>query len=288
VTGASHGSAEPWHSQDAHVVRLDWGPTGAEALTRYAVASGVAVIAVVIDVLSFTTCVSVAADAGITVHPFRWNDGSATAHAEQLGATLAVPRSQARAVATGLSGPAPRTRNAAPISLSPNSIRESAGITELVLPSPNGSTISHLLADVGARVLAASLRNRGAVARWIVTQLVAARGRPAAVVVVPAGERWPDGSLRPAVEDLWGAGAVISSLVGRLEHQAGPLLLSPEATAAIAAWRAVEGDVGTALSMTASGRELVEQGWPDDVAIAAELDTSTAVPVLRDGAYRPA
>ena len=66
----------PWHSQDAHVVRLEWGPTGAEALTRYAVASGAAVIAVVIDVLSFTTCVSVAADAGITVHPFRWKDGS--------------------------------------------------------------------------------------------------------------------------------------------------------------------------------------------------------------------
>ncbi len=108
------------------------------------------------------------------------------------------------------------------------------------------------------------------------------------MVVVPAGERWPDGSLRPAVEDLWGAGAVIASLVERLEHQAGPLLLSPEATAAMSAWRAVEGDVGTALSMTASGRELVEQGWPDDVAIAAELDTSTAVPVLRDGAFRPA
>ena len=120
------------------------------------------------------------------------------------------------------------------------------------------------------------------------TQLVAARGRPSAVVVVPAGERWPDGSLRPAVEDLWGAGAVIASLVGRLEHQAGPLLLSPEATAAMSAWQAVEGDVGAALSMTASGRELVEQGWPDDVAIAAELDSVDGRPVLRDGAYRPA
>ena len=95
---------------------------------------------------------------------------------------------------------------------------------------------------------------------------------------MPAGERWPDGSLRPAVEDLWGAGAVIASLVGRLEHQAGPLLLSPEATAAMSAWQAVEGDLGAALPMTASGRELVDQGWPDDVAIAAELDTSTVVP----------
>ncbi|WP_404389122.1 2-phosphosulfolactate phosphatase [Humibacillus xanthopallidus] len=276
-------TTRPWHSQDAHVVRLEWGPTGAEALTRYAVASGAAVTAVVIDVLSFTTCVSVAADAGITVHPYRWKDASATAHAEQLGATLAVPRSQSR-----VAGGGDAAHEQAPISLSPKSIRESTGVTSLVLPSPNGSMISQVLADSGADVVAASLRNRDAVARWIVTQLVAAGRRPPAVVVVPAGERWPDGSLRPAVEDLWGAGAVIASLVGQLEHQAGPLLLSPEATAAMSAWRAVEGDVGAALSAAASGRELIAQGWPDDVAIAAELDTSSAVPVLRDGAYRPA
>ena len=273
----------PWHSQDAHVVRLEWGPTGAEALTRYAVASGAAVTAVVIDVLSFTTCVSVAADEGITVHPFRWKDASAAAHAEQLGAVLAVPRSQARAAGVG-----DDAHGQPPVSLSPGSIREASGVTDLVLPSPNGSTTSQVLADAGADVVAASLRNRDAVARWIATQLGAARDRRPAVVVVPAGERWPDGSLRPAVEDLWGAGAVITSLVERLEHQAGPLLLSPEATAAMAAWRAVEGDVGAALRMSASGRELVEQGWPDDVAVAAELDTSSAVPVMRDGAYRPA
>jgi 2-phosphosulfolactate phosphatase len=288
VSAAGEDSRRPWHSQDAHVVRLEWGPTGAEALTRYAVRSGAAVIAVVIDVLSFTTCVSVAADAGITVHPFRWKDAAATAHAEHLGAALAVPRSQARAAASGDARSGAGVAGSAPISLSPSSIRSAAGVTSLVLPSPNGSTISQILADAGADVVAASLRNRAAVAGWIVRQLVAARGRPSAVVVVPAGERWPDGSLRPAVEDLWGAGAVIASVVERLEHQAGPLLLSPEATAARSAWCAVERDVGTALSMTASGRELVDQGWPDDVAIAAELDTSTAVPVLRDGAYRPA
>ena len=103
-----------------------------------------------------------------------------------------------------------------------------------------------------------------------------------------AGERWPDESLRPAVEDLWGAGAVIASLVERLEHQAGPLLLSPEAGAAMAAWLTVEGDVGPAMASTASGRELIDQGWADDVTIAGELDASRVVPVLRDGAYRPA
>jgi 2-phosphosulfolactate phosphatase len=281
--------ARPWHSQDGHVVRLEWGPTGAEALTRYAVQSGAGVTAVVIDVLSFTTCVSVAADAGITVHPYRWNDDSAGAHAERLGATLAMARSQARATASG--DPA---HSRAPISLSPKSIRDASGVTDLVLPSPNGSTISQLLADAGADVIAASLRNRTAVAAWIVRQMVAARGRHPAVILVPAGERWPDDSLRPAIEDLWGAGAVIAAIVQRLEHQAGPLLLSPEAGAAMAAWLFVEGGGGdvdavrTALSRTASGRELIDRGWPDDVSIAAELDTSTAVPRLREGAFRPA
>jgi 2-phosphosulfolactate phosphatase len=173
------------------------------------------------------------------------------------------------------------------VSLSPASIRAATGLTELVLPSPNGSTTSALLAGAGAQVVAASLRNRSAVAGWVVDWLESTRGSVAqpAVVVVPAGEGWPDGSLRPAVEDLWGAGSVVAALAAQLEHRAGPLLLSPEAAAAGAAWLAVEDRVAEALADCASGRELIEQGWPEDVAVAAELDRSVVVPVLRDAAY---
>lgn len=266
----------PWHSQDRHVVRLDWGPAAAEALSTYAVAAGSPVCAVVVDVLSFTTCVSVAVDAGTRVHPYRWKDEGARAFADSLGATLARPRSA--------------TRTEGAVSLSPASIRAAGAagrLDRLVLPSPNGSTTSALLAGAGADVVAASLRNRSAVARWLVDWLGSTSGAGAqpAVVVVPAGERWPDGSLRPAVEDLWGAGAVVAALTATLEHRAGPLLLSPEAEAAGAAWLAVEGRIGEALRECASGRELLEQGWPSDVQIAAELDASDMVPVLVDGAY---
>ncbi len=44
--------------------------------------------------------------------------------------------------------------------------------------------------------------------------------------------------------------------------------------------------VGAALRACASGRELTDAGYLDDVEIAAELDRSLSVPVLRDGAFR--
>lgn len=262
-----------WHSQDNHPVRLEWGPTGAGFLVGYAARRGSAVIAVVVDVLSFTTCVSVAADAGTSVLPYRWQDESAESFAAERGAALALPRSVAR--------------HEGGISLSPRSIREAGSIGSLVLPSPNGSTITTMLAEAGATVVAASLRNGAAVGRWLADRFRSSPGEPPVVVLVPSGERWPDASLRPAVEDAWGAGAVATALVESLEHQAGPLLLSPEVEAALASFTAVRGRVDEALARCSSGRELIEQGYAQDVAIAAELGSSTAVPMLRDGAFVP-
>lgn len=270
---------DPWHSQDRHPVRLEWGLHGAHALTSYAVSRGSPVIAVVVDVLSFTTSVSVALDLGIGVHPYRWRGNSARSFADAHGAVLARPRSA--------------TRSGGDFSLSPASFRAAAQAAThrpraVVLPSPNGSTITAELATAGATVVAASLRNRMAVAAWLVGGLEST-GPRAVIVLVPAGERWPDGSLRPAVEDLWGAGAVAAALLDRLGHRAGPLLVSPEARAAVGAFDAVRGEIGAALAACASGRELEEQGWADDVAIAAELDSSDAVPVLHHGLFgRPA
>lgn len=250
------------HSQDRHVVRLEWGPTGARELTAYAAGRG-DVVAVVVDVLSFTTTLSVAIDRGVVVFPHRWDEASAQALAGEQRAVLARGRSTA--------GPGE-------VSLSPASVRAAGRVDRLVLPSPNGSTISALLEDSGATVVAASLRNASAVSEWI-----AERGSDVPVVVVPAGERWPDGTLRPAVEDLWGAGAAIDALVARLGQRAG--LLSPEAEQARLAFRHVAERLGAELAACASGRELLDKGYPDDVTIAAELDASEHVPVLRDGAF---
>ena len=61
--------------------------------------------------------------------------------------------------------------------------------------------------------------------------------------------------------------------------------VAPEAAAAAAAFRAVQGDISAALRSCASGRELIDMGYPGDVDVAAELDGSASVPVLDDGMF---
>lgn len=251
---------ENQHRQLDYPLRLDWGPPGAAAI---AVDCDVAVV---VDVLSFTTTLTVAADRDIAVYPCPWRDDEAARLAEERNATLAVGRSMAREYGD--------------VSLSPVSVRNASHVGRLVLPSPNGSAICFQLAETAEAVVGASLRNRRAVADWL-------HGRRAAnptlrVSVVAAGERWPDGSLRPAVEDLWGAGALISLLL-----HAGWSEVSPEAHSASAAFLGLPDDIGASLRGCASGRELIARGYADDVDIAAEDGLSASVPILRDGAFIP-
>lgn len=250
------------HGQAGHRVRLEWGPTGGAA-----VAAG-ADVAVVVDVLSFTTTLTVAVERGIVVHPYRWKDERAAQYAASLDAVLAVGRFEQR------------ESGATSVSLSPAAMAGVEGVERIVLPSPNGSTICAALAGSGAHVLGASLRNRSAVAAWLAPRLAAG----ATVAVVPSGERWPDGSLRPAAEDLWGAGAVLAALDGVTDGD-----LSPEARLARDAFLAVETGRAEALLGCAGGQELAVVGFADDVRVAAGLDVSAVVPLLGpDGAFRPA
>jgi len=252
------------YSQHPHRVRLEWGPVGAAEIVTGAA------YAVVVDVLSFTTTLSVAMDLDTEVLPYRWQDDSAVTYAAERDATLAVGRLEAL----------DETRPGF-VSLSPASLRRASGLERLVLPSPNGSAISFALADGGATVVGASLRNRTAVAQWLRSRL----GPDDVVAVVAAGELWGyDGSLRPALEDLLGAGAVIDALLDR----PGLAELSPEAAAAVAVFRdvAARDALATTLRACSGGKELIGFGFGDDVEVAAELDTSPWVPVLTGSAYR--
>jgi 2-phosphosulfolactate phosphatase len=243
------------HGQTQYQVRFDWGLDGAAAIGE-----GADVI-VLVDILSFSTTVDIATGHGLHVMPAWPEDAAATA--ERIGAVVAGKRGDG-------------------LSLSPASITaESVGDTErLVLTSLNGAAIAAALAGGPALVVAASLRNRRAVADWVLAQQ-GDRGDRFTIAVVAAGELREDGSLRFAVEDLLGAGAVIDALA-----DVGIDYCSPEAAAAAAAYTGLRNATGHLIGASASGRELAEGGFRADVDLAIERDVSSQVPVLGEFGFR--
>ena len=233
-----------YYDQDEYDIRCEWGLNGVTNLAPMCDA------VVIVDVLSFSTCVDVAVGRGAVVYPYRWHDGRVEEFARSVGAVVA------------------RARRGKGYGLSPASLMGIEAGVKLVLPSPNGSTLSLSTGD--KPTFAGCIRNAEAVAK--------AAGRAGRrILVVPAGERWPDGSLRFAIEDLIGAGAIIAGLKGRL---------SPEARTAVSAYEAVRGQLLAVLEQCSSGRELIERGFGEDVRLASMLNCSEVAPVLARGAYQ--
>ncbi len=232
-----------YYDQHEYNIRCEWGFTG---VTQLASSSHSIII---VDVLSFSTAVDIAVENGAVIYPYRWNDETATAYAEAHCAMLA-----------GSSGEGG-------YSLSLESLLGIPAGTRLVLPSPNGSTLSLATGDVPT--FAGCLRNARAVAH---ASLQVGQN----VAIIPAGERWKDGTLRVAWEDLIGAGAIIHHLQGTK---------SPEAVLAESAFTRFRGDLLSWLGECSSGRELIGRGLAYNVELASALDTSNCVPTLRDRAY---
>lgn len=116
-------------------------------------------------------------------------------------------------------------------------------------------------AKVAPVVLAGCLRNARAVAN-------AAQRAGTTFNVIPAGERWRDGSLRPALEDWLGAGAILRWLPGSR---------SPEAESAVAVFERYRDTLIEALDLCGSGRELDGRGHTKDKFLAGQLDVSSCV-----------
>jgi 2-phosphosulfolactate phosphatase len=227
-------------AQGGYAWRFDWGPPGLRALAPVVDAI------VIVDVLRFTTAVSVAVDGGSSVVP-------------------AVPG------ADGVT--------AGPWALSPRWVGEHPAGSRLVLSSVNGGALARGASEAGARVVVAGcLRNASAVARALLESGTTTVG------VIAAGERLGDsGTWRAAVEDLIGAGAVLAALDPAASISAPGC--SPEAAAARAAFVAARPRLVDALAGCVSGRELAHAGFGDDVSAAAQFDVSAAVPVLRKGVF---
>ena len=234
-------------------VRLAWGLRGA----RDAAARGDVVV--VVDVLSFSSAVAVAVERGAEVFPCAAGDDP-HAIARRVRAEVAVRRADVPAKGA--------------FSLSPGKFRRAPAGTRVVLPSPNGATCAVAAAAGGARhVLSGCLLNAGAVAEAAERT---AREEAAAITVVACGERWEDGSLRVALEDHLGAGAIVARL-------GFPRL--PEASAAAGAFAAVAGRLEELLLDCESGVELRARGFAEDVRGSARLDECRSAPRLRDGAF---
>ncbi len=224
-------------------IRCEWGERAVSLL------SPVSDVVIIVDVLSFSTCVEVDTSRSAIVFPYVTRDESAKNFAMSVQAELAVGR--------GSHG----------YSLSPQSMMHIPKGTRVVVCSPNGASLS--LSTGKTVTLCGCLRNASAVA--LAAQISGRR-----IAVIPAGEKWDDGSLRPSFEDLVGAGAILTHLTGSQ---------SPEVMAAIAVYRRVQSDLLESMMQCISGKELIERGYQEDVRLASELNISSCAPILTDGAY---
>jgi 2-phosphosulfolactate phosphatase len=253
------------YSQDGYGVRLEWGPDGVRELAPHCA------VLIIIDVLVFTTSVDVALGRGGRVLPLPWRDERADEAARAAGAVLT--RSGLSRTTEGFV----TSDGTGAWSLRPSSLVNLPPGTLLGMASVNGGTICAAAAASGTTVLAGCLRNASAVG-------AAARklAGDEAIGLVPCGERWhhtEDRGLRPSIEELLGAGAIVAAM--------GPANRSPEAELAALAYQAAGDRVSELLAGSVSGRELAHAGVPVDVELAADVDASGLVPILLDGIFQP-
>ena len=173
-------------------------------------------------------------------------------------------------------------------------IDATAAGTEVVLAeaegwSRNGAAVAAAAAP-GATVLIGGIRNASAIARAVQT-IQERRQARTSVAIIAAGEVDAAGTLRFAVEDQLGAGAIILALSDRgIDHTA------PDAAVAAEGFRALRGALRHMIGASGSGRELaagvaatahIEASGlvPTAVADAAALNAVDVVPVLRDGVF---
>ncbi|MDO6407204.1 2-phosphosulfolactate phosphatase [Pantoea phytobeneficialis] len=239
-----------YFSQQNFDIRLEWGSLAAEYLAQHAEC------VIIVDVMSFSTCVSLANDQGALIAPWPWKDESAQRYAAEIGA-------QAASV--------DRRFSEHTFTLSPASLLKIPSGSRLVLPSPNGSTVAFKAREKGVKVFSAGLRNCQATAN--------ACRHFHSILLIPCGERWPDGSLRPAIEDYVAAGGIIAAL--------GERCRSPEAEMSLAAYQSARQHDFAALRQCSSALELIERGFATDVDLCLAQDKSQVACQLIDNFFIP-
>lgn len=236
-------------SQSDDRYRFEWGPNGLRALAPEAT------VVVVVDVIGLSTVACAVIEAGGTVVPWRREDLDPEAHARSIGAVV-------------LHGEPPPVADALAL----------PDHTTVVVPSARGAALVDAASDHGAgHVLVGCLRNASATAR-LARRLAGEHG---GIAVIAAGARWrgATGPLRPAVEDLIAAGAVLAALDP--SAAVGAPRCSPEAAAARDAFLGARADLVGAHLRSTTGRARDTSGDDADVVVTAALDvTDLAVRAL--------
>jgi 2-phosphosulfolactate phosphatase len=243
--------------QSPYSCKVEWGKRGArESAER-------GDIVIIVDVLSFSSTVVSALNAGAFIYPYP-PDLDGEKYAKSVNAVYIMGRAEAA--------------RAGQPTLSPVTFSENHQNKSYVLSSLNGAYCTWIASKVPA-LLIGSLLNASAVA-------AAANGiqheTGAAITVVPSGEMWNEtreneDCLRPPIEDYLGAGAILSKLYGEK---------SPEAQVCIAAFNGTKEYLNELIWDCGSGRELRERGYEADVLHCSHLDATAAVPILRDGHFK--
>jgi 2-phosphosulfolactate phosphatase len=202
---------------------------------------------VVFDVLRATTSITAALAAGVKeIHVFGDIDSAAQAARAFPKNRLLCGEVNCLAPLGFDLGNSPRAFNRA----------DHAGRT-MLLSTTNGTRA--LMAAVGARaILCGALVNAGAVADALISS-------DTDVLLLCAGTQ---GAV--AMEDLIGAGAVISELQRR---KASPSMVCDSALIAHSIWRQCENDLRAQLRHTAGGQNVIAAGLEPDIDFAAKVNS---------------
>lgn len=240
-----------YFDQSPYECKVEWGRRGArEAAER-------GDIAIIVDVLSFSSTVVSALSYGAILYPYP-PDLDGKRYAEKVGAEFILGRSEAA--------------KAGRPTLAPVSFNHEHFNKKYVLTSLNGAFCTWIASKVPA-LLIGSLLNADSVAN-AAHQLQ--KETKANITVIPCGEQWGDireheDSLRPAMEDYLGAGAILSYLEGKK---------SPEAELCRISFQHSKQNIEDMIWDCGSGRELREKGFESDVKHCSHLNAYRTVPIL--------
>ncbi|MBK8552429.1 MAG: 2-phosphosulfolactate phosphatase [Ignavibacteria bacterium] len=233
------------YNQSEFDIRFEWGVRGVEELAP------ISDVVIIVDIFSFSTSVDIALNNGAIVFPFDPDNSTASEYSKSVDGILAEKI----------------RNNSGKFSLSPSSLTNIPENTRLVLPSLNGSALSLLTGNT--LTSCGCLRNAKSVAEYAMTI-----GNK--ISIIASGEKWEDNTLRPAFEDLLGAGSIISYLKGEL---------SPESKTGLSIFLASKNNLKEELQKCISGKELIAANFENDVELASDFNVSSCVPGMVNGAY---